>query len=110
MNEITNADLTGKDIPPKKASWGVILRFAHSFNGYQYWGSFEKCAEIGNNSASLYREKKLLPSTLTELRTSLFYEARRWRHSGADPNQRAMDYIHALIEEIRKRVRTRNIE
>ncbi len=41
------------------------------------------------------------PPTLTECRTCLFFEARRWRHYGYDPNENAVMYFHALTNSIR---------
>jgi len=105
MDEIANVNLTEKDLPPPNAEYcGVIERFALSFDGYNYWGSFEKCGEISNNSAQTYREKGILPSSLTDLRTCLFFEQRRWRHFSEYPDKDTMAYIHTLVEAIRIKV------
>ncbi len=107
MDEIANSNLTGKDIPPPNAEYcGVIDRFALSFDGYSYWGSFEKCAEIGNASAENWKEKKVLPNSLTELRTCLFFEQRRWRHFDKHPDSETIDYIHVLVDAIRSKVQS----
>jgi hypothetical protein len=106
MDEIANSNLIEKDIPPPNAEyWGVIDHFALSFDGYEYWDPFEKCAEIGNNSLETWRDKKYLSGSLTELRTCLFYEQRRWRHFDEHPDSETMTYIHALVEAIRSKVR-----
>ncbi len=108
-NEIANADLTELDVPSSGAAWAEIGRFALSFNGYEHWGSFEKCAEIANRGRDAYRAEGSLPDSLTELRTCLFFEQRRWRHFGLDPNEEGTDYIHAIVERIRERVRSGEI-
>ena len=41
---IDNADLRPGDIPVAGAPWDDIQRFALTFDGYNYWDSFEKCA------------------------------------------------------------------
>lgn len=110
MTEIANAELTERDIPAPDAEWHSIGRFALSFNGYEHWGSFQKCAEVGNRAAELYRAERVLPKSLTELRTCLFFEQRRWRHFGFDPDEEAMDYIHGLVEHIRAKVRAKEID
>jgi hypothetical protein len=110
MVEIANANLGEHDLPPPNAGWSVLNRFALTFNGYSHWGSFEKCAEIGNSSFEHYKEKGLLPQTLTELRTCLFFEQRRWRHFGDDPDTHTMAYLHALVEAIRARVHARQFD
>jgi len=102
--EIANADLTEHDVPAPDAGWRGISRFALSFNGYEWWGSFGKCAEVGNRGAEGFRERGALPESLAELRTCLFFEQRRWRHFGLDPDEEAMLYVLALLEEIRGKV------
>jgi len=90
-----NSGLTATNIPSPKAHWRTITKFALSFNGYEYWGSSEKCAKIANSR----RDR-----TLAELRTCLFFEQRRWRHFGEKPDKEAMKYIRDLIEKICKKV------
>jgi hypothetical protein len=104
-NELSNADLRTSHLPPPDAGWHEIGRFALSFNGYEKWGSFGKCAEIGNQCAEAFRRSGAVPDSLTELRTCLFFEQRRLRHYGFDPDEEAMVYIGALVEGIRERVR-----
>jgi len=71
-----------------------------NFNGYERWGSFEKCAEIAEAWLTRYKIRET-PPTLTEYGTCLFFEARRWRHYGYDPNENAVMYFHALTDSIR---------
>ena len=103
--EIANADLKETDLPPPEAEWHAVGRFALSLNGYEKWGSFEKCAQIGNEGARAFRATGAVPDSLIELRTCLFFEQRRWRHYGFDPDEEAMAYTRALVERIRDRVR-----
>jgi hypothetical protein len=97
-------DLKESDVPLPDAGWYEIGRFALSFNGYDWWGSFERCAEIANGAAQAFHELGTLPDSLAELRTCLFFEQRRWHHFGLDPDDSAMVYISALLEAIRRRV------
>jgi hypothetical protein len=103
--EIASADLRENDVPPPDAGWHAVGRFALSFNGYEWWSSFGKCAEVANRGAEEFRGTGALPESLAELRTCLFFEQRRWRHFGLDQDEEAMLYIRALLEEIRRRVR-----
>ncbi len=96
VSEIANSDLRESDVPPLQADWGAIQKFALTFDGYRHWGSFERCAEIANR-----REH----DTLTKLRTCLFFEQRRWRHFGEEPDAEALAYIHEIIESIREKLR-----
>ncbi len=110
MNEISNFNLSENDLPPQNAEWSALVPFALTFNGYNYWGSLTKCAEVSNRYAEQYREKHLLPESLTELRTCLFFEQRGCRHSGYDPSAETMAYLHAIVEAIRVRVRTKQLD
>lgn len=95
MSEFTNNKLMSVDIPAADADWEVIEEFALSFDGYEACGSFEKCAEIANVRRH---------GSLTDLRTCLFFEQRRWRHFGVNPDGKAMKYIRSVIEKIRLKV------
>jgi hypothetical protein len=105
--EIANADLKDSDLPPPEAEWHEVGRFALSFNGYEWWGSFGQCAEVANRNLDAFREREALPDSLAQLRTCLFFEQRRWRHFGLDPDEEAMLYVRALLEKIRRAVRDR---
>jgi hypothetical protein len=95
VREITNSELMLADIPQADADWDVIGEFALTYDGYKAWGSFEKCAEIANARRD---------GSLADLRTCLFFEQRRWRHFGDDPDRETMSYIRGLVEQIRSRV------
>jgi hypothetical protein len=105
FEEIADPDLTEETIPSPDAEWGPIQRFALAFDGYNFWGSFDKCAEIANHWAQVFAERQGLADSLSELSTCLFFEQRRWHHFGYAPDDRAMIYIRALVEEIRRKVR-----
>ena len=110
MNEIPNTELKTHLLPQPGTGWYEISGFAHTFNGYEYWGAFEKCGEIANSIRDEYKSSGVLSTNLTDLRTCLFFEARRWRHYGYEPNEEAMRYIHALVEAIRVCVQSENFE
>jgi len=93
VRRIGNCELTSADVPPADASVGELLEFAHSYDGYEECGSFERCAEVA-------RQKQ--QNTLGNARACLFFEARRWRHFGEDPDAEAMVYWRALVEAIRR--------
>lgn len=90
MPEITNDDLRATDLPGDDASLQELISFAHTFNGYARWGSLERCAEVKDHSS------------LDNLRTCLFFEARRWRHYGTDPDPETLAYWRLLVSKIRQ--------
>ena len=69
MRKIANDSLTLKDVPSRNAGWRKIAEFALTFNDYEMWGSFEKCAEIANAKRQ---------DSLTGLRTCLWSCGHRW--------------------------------
>ncbi|HVY04908.1 MAG TPA: hypothetical protein VHB46_02925 [Burkholderiales bacterium] len=93
--ELANSELTPADVPSFKESWGRIEPFALTFDGFRYWGSVEKCAEVAQDKS---------PGSLTELRTCLFYEARRWKLEGKSPDVKSMRFVRALVYAIREKV------
>jgi hypothetical protein len=93
--DIPNSVLKLSDIPSPQADWSVICKFALTFDGYKHWGSSEKCREIARHRPD---------GTLTELRTCLFLEQRRWRWFELEPDEETLAYIHGVIEKIRAKV------
>jgi hypothetical protein len=99
--ELANRDLAIKDLPMASDDWLAISEFALTFDGYHYWGSSDKCAEIANAHKA---------DTLTELRTCLFFEQRRHHHYGEPPDAKTMKYIRGLVSKIRQKVQDRDFE
>ncbi len=92
MDEIPNDQLRLADIPADDADLDDLIRFAHTFNGYDAFGGFHACADIANAGDH---------SSLSHLRACLFFEARRWRHFGDDPSPESLAYWHELVGKIR---------
>ena len=93
LNLIPNEDLVLDRIPDPEGSLLGWERFAHTLNGYDAMAGFEPCADLANSGT---------PATLTELRCSLFFEARRDRHSGGMSTNE--EWIRELLRAIRRKV------
>ena len=98
---IPNDQLKLESVPSPNADWQQIEQFALTYSGYTECGSFERCAEIANAHRN---------STLSELRTCLYFEQRRWRHFGETPTTDAMTYIRELVEKIRQKLAEGQLE
>ena len=94
MKELANQQLIPERIPDPDGALWEWERFAHTINGYNVMGGFERCADLANSGT---------PSTLTELRCCLFFEARRERHSGGMFTNEEL--IQELLWAIRKKVK-----
>ena len=94
--EIDNKRLSVADVPSFKEAWSRIEPFALTFDGYRYWGSIDKCAEVAAKT----------PATLTQLRTCLFFEARRWTHLKMQPDEKALKHIRALVFAINEKIKS----
>lgn len=92
---IPNSELVAFRLPVPAADWDEIQKFALTFDGYRHCGSSEACAAVANARKA---------DSLSDLRTCLFYEQRRWRHFGEEPDTNAMAYINRVMEQIRDRV------
>jgi hypothetical protein len=99
VDAISNADLTLEIVPDPDAPLDRISEFAATFDGYRHWGSFKKCAEIANAERH---------DSLTNLRSCLFFEWRRWHHFGDEPDAEAEDQWRHLVREIRRFVQEGN--
>jgi hypothetical protein len=103
---IPNDALRLDHLPSPDADGMEVWRLADTFNGFKHWGSFERCAEIADQH--FYDQQR--DSNLTELRTCLFFECRRWHYYGEQPDKHASPYIRGLVEKIRQMVTAGRVE
>ena len=94
QSEISNSQLTAAQIPDPDGDLRGWVHFAHSFNGYEYAGSFEACAAIANGDNA---------RSLSELLCALFFEARRDPHSGGYTDVTAT--VRDLLRQIKDKVK-----
>jgi hypothetical protein len=89
-------------VPGEDAELFEIHDFAMTYDGYGSNGDeetgFQNCAAIANLAAEKWLEQGLVPDTLRDLRTCLFFEARR--HHWSSPT--SVDYEMALVRKIRE--------
>jgi hypothetical protein len=90
---IPTAKLRLEDLPGPSASWSEISEFALTFDGYAEAESFENAARIAN-------ERRC--ESLQDLRMCLFFEQRRFRHFGHDPEGDDLRYVAGLVDKIRE--------
>jgi hypothetical protein len=92
---ISDADLKLSDIPAPLTEWHALCDFCLSIDGYTTFTE-EKQQKL------MYR--KCIPATLTELRTALFLEQRKFRGWDTYPEENDLTYLQALVEAIRAHI------
>jgi len=105
MSYIKNEDLKLEEIPKTLEDGGSY--FSHSFNGYEFGGSFKGCADISKIVQESIEVNKTEGLTLSEIRTSLFFYFRAVRHGGGEPDKSRVD---KLLNLIRERVENKKLE
>jgi hypothetical protein len=102
MDELSNDDLTLDHVPEPEAGTGPIAALAYTIDGYRVYGGFEPLAAVAEPALVAWRADGRLPDDLTALRACLFFEHRRWRHYGYEPDEEAQRYHASLVGKIRE--------
>jgi hypothetical protein len=98
---IPTSQLTEGDLPPVGSNWAAYAAFAAKFDPSESYRSVEACGEVASWAFSRWQANGQVPIKLDALRACLYFELRRWRFLGQDPNPEAMRWINALIAEMR---------
>jgi hypothetical protein len=94
---IQNTELQIDKIPSPDSDYESIAKFALTFDGYE----LPNCADLANARSA---------KSLTELRTVLFFEQRRYRHFGSHPTGEDLEYIRSLVQAIQAKVKDGELE
>lgn len=110
IKPIPNSKLEAQLIPRTGAGLEERWRhFALTFDGYAYWGSFERCVQMARAVEKQRDRLGMWSGTLTELRTVLFWTQRWLRNNDhIEPDLSRDGHIVTLIEAIRTRVLLEN--
>jgi hypothetical protein len=100
---IANDALRRHHLPKPRAPFTEIVAFAGTYDAYALVGR-ARSSRIANAAVGVYAERELLPDTLDDLRTCLYFEAQRWILWRQEPNNEAHAYIWALIDAIGERI------
>lgn len=103
MSGIPNESLRLEHLPRRSDDQLVWVKFALTFDGYAEKGGFEACNQFADQVRARWDAHGYLPTDLSDLRSALFFEQRRWRHSTEEPfAAEERGYWGALVEGIRK--------
>jgi hypothetical protein len=96
---VSNEELRREHLPPRDDGQMTWISFALTFDGYEEKGDFDKCAAFADATRARWESSGELPSNITDLRTALYFEQRRWRWGdGAPFTEDEWRYWHAAGE------------
>ena len=89
-------------VPPDGADDGVVIRFAHSYDGYAAHGTVPELGAVVRPVHDHWKPTGELPADLDLLRACLFFAVRAHRFTG-DPEPFTADtFVLALLGRIRE--------
>ncbi len=104
ITPVPHNELRPELFPRRGASLDEIVALGYTFDGYAHLG-MEACAALANDSLNhYYATGELKIEELDELRSCLFFEARRWSLYAQHPDTKATIYIFALIDALKEKV------
>lgn len=120
MREIPNHLLIAEKIPfphPKHFWNSPVILFAQFFDGYKYVSGNDeehqgqKAALFLTDAFKKFESTKTLPTSLSALRALLFVEQRNdyWQ-GGSTPTDVQLEFLLALLGEIRRKVEAGELE
>jgi hypothetical protein len=89
--------------PPEDAkNLDSIWHYALTVDGYEFTKEHfgRECGDIANERLQKYKETKKWDGSFQELRCCLFFEQRRWRHFGYDPEGEDLEGILLLFNAL----------
>jgi hypothetical protein len=94
---IHTGELRVQDLPTTYGEWSDFARFAVTWAP----NDREQTREFASDAFARWRRTGEVPRKLDELRACLWFEQRRWRFMGREPDAEGMRYAGALIRAMR---------
>ncbi len=88
---------------PTPFVWDASAMFAHLLNGYDILG-MDALARLANQKCEAAEAGEGWDGSATDLWLCLFFEHRRWRHAGMEPEGRYLHALDNLCETLRQRL------
>src|SRR5256885_5807084 len=101
--QIQTGELRETDLPNGYGEWSDYAKFAVTFAPRDR----DLCSEAASDAFARWRRTGEVPRTLEELRACLWYEQRRWRFLGREPDTEGMRYAGAVIRAMRTQLGSR---
>lgn len=88
-------------VPPDGADDRVVIRFAHSYDGYAVHGNVEELGSVVRPVHERWKPSGELPGDLALLRACLFFAVRAHRFTGTVEAFTDDPFVMALVRQIR---------
>lgn len=88
---------------PAPFAWDASAMFAHLLNGYDILGT-DALARLANPKCDAAEAGEGWDGSATDLWMCLFFEHRRWRHAGVEPEGGQLHALDSLCETLRQRL------
>jgi hypothetical protein len=98
--QIQTGELREQDLPNSWGEWSDYASFALTFAPRDT----EMCRELATDAFSRWRRTGEIPRRLEELRACLWFEQRRWRFLGREPDREGMRYANELVRGMRHQI------
>jgi hypothetical protein len=98
--QIQTGELQATDLPAGHGDWSDFARFAVTFAPRNR----DVCSETASDAFARWRRIGEVPRSLEELRACLWYEQRRWRFLGREPDTEGMRYAASLVRAMRNQL------
>ena len=99
-----SARLRKKDVPTLEDGnanrWEQFTSFALALNWYEVFG--DELGTLANRELERFERGEPLAGDVDLLRTCLFFEQRRWRHFGVEPDGPTWSYISRTLDTLRE--------
>jgi hypothetical protein len=95
--QIQTGELRATHLPTSYGEWSDYVRFALTFDPKDR----DMCRELAGDAFARWQRTGEVPRRLEELRACLWFEQRRWRFLGREPDREGMRYAGALIRAMR---------
>jgi len=108
VSTITQTDsrqLKPAHIPGFNSTWGHIFEFGLTFDGKSNFKDAEKLRMFAQNSLESYIEYGFTRNyNLDELRAIIYYFAKCYEMEGIPPVGKHLQFIHTILDKIRKQL------
>jgi hypothetical protein len=101
MSLFPQSQIAPDSLPTAGSDWSEYAGLAVTFDPVAAFGSPEYAVETARSMSAHWRRTGELRGTIDDLRAALWFERRRWRYLGRDPDAETMRFCAAIVRALR---------